>query len=49
MERDDSSGRTKWIRFNGRLALLDADAGPHPGQVDSIQGCAEEFSSEWIE
>src|SRR5260370_37492183 len=28
--------------------LLDADAGPHPGHVDSIQGCAEEFSSEWI-
>jgi hypothetical protein len=43
------SQKAKYEKYREAWHLLGADAGPVPGHIDSIQGCAEEFSSDWIE
>jgi hypothetical protein len=40
------SPKAKYEKYREAWHLLGADAGPVPGHVDDIQGCAEEFSTE---
>jgi hypothetical protein len=43
------SSWANYEKYREAWRLLDADADPAPGYIDSIQGCADEFSSDWIE
>jgi len=43
------SSWAKYEEYREAWHLLDPDADPVPGHIDDIQGCAEEFSTEWIE
>jgi hypothetical protein len=49
------SNRANYEKYREAWHLLDpdadagADAGAEPGEIDDIQGCAEEFPAEWIE
>jgi hypothetical protein len=43
------SAKSKYASYREAWHLLGAGADPIPGHIDSIQGCAEEFSSDWIE
>jgi PD-(D/E)XK nuclease superfamily protein len=43
--------QSKYERYRDAWELLERDLKPGPpeGEIDSIQGCAEEFSMEWVE
>jgi hypothetical protein len=43
------SGRSKYEKYREAWHLLRRDADAEPGHVDEIQGCAEEFPTEWAE
>jgi hypothetical protein len=43
------SAKSKYAVYREAWHLLGDGADRVPGHIDSIQGCAEEFSSEWIE
>lgn len=43
------TNRANYEKYREAWHLLDPDAEVEPGHIDDIQGCAEEFSPEWIE
>jgi len=43
------SAKSKYAKYREAWHLLHPDADAVKGHIDSIQGCAEEFSSDWIE
>ncbi len=42
------TNRGNYEKYREAWHLLDPDVGTMKGHIDSIQGCAEEFSSDWI-
>jgi hypothetical protein len=44
-----NSPNSKYEEYREAWHLLDPDADAEPGEIDDIQGCAEEFSAEWAE
>jgi PD-(D/E)XK endonuclease len=43
------SAKSKYQRYLEAWNLLHPDSGAVKGHIDSIQGCVEDFSSDWIE
>jgi PD-(D/E)XK endonuclease len=43
------SAKSKYAKYREAWHLLHRDADAEPGYIDDIQGCAEEFSPEWVE